>query len=154
MALHAELVAFQGRLEEAGVVAAVHSDHLCVRLALFASVRLRFDGARLSVDPRFGTLSRTPGTATTIAGASALVIGMTAGGAPLPVLVAVGALGVFASALDVMRWIVTESAITRVTSLWAARRTAAAIPAIGRGAAEFVRPDAVGETVRPPLHVD
>ena len=154
MALHPELVSFERRLEESGIVAAVHSDHLCVRLPLLASVRLRFDGTRLTVDPRFGAASRTVATASTFGSVSALVVGMAVSGVALPAIVAVGAIGVLASAYDVMRFIVTESAITRVTYLWAARRTATAPLAIGSGPAVPVRADAGAETVRAPRHVE
>jgi hypothetical protein len=129
MALHPELAGFERRLEAAGMVAAVHADHLCVRLPLLASVRVRYDGARLSFEPRFGAASRTVATISTFGSVSALLVGMTLAGIAAPALVAVGAFGALASAYDVMRYVVTESAITRVTMLWtsAGERSAAEI---------------------------
>ena len=116
--LHPELLRFGRQLEAVGMVAAVHADHLCVRLPLLASVRVRFDGERLSFEPRFGAVSRTVAVVSTVGSVSALLGGMTAGGIAVPALIAVGALGTLAAAYDVMRFIVTEGAITRVTTLW------------------------------------
>lgn len=122
VALHPELTGFATRLEAAGIVAAVHADHLCVRLPLLASVRVRYDGARLAFEPRFGAVSRTVATMSTLGSVSALLVGMTLSGIAVPALVAVGGLGALAGAYDVMRFVVTESAITRVTMLWAGTR--------------------------------
>jgi hypothetical protein len=116
--LHPELLRFGRQLEAVGMVAAVHADHLCVRLPLLASVRVRYDGDRLSLEPRFGAVSRTVAVMSTVGSVSALLVGMTAAGIAVPALIAVGALGTLAAAYDVMRFIVTEGAITRVTTLW------------------------------------
>lgn len=119
MALSPELTRFASRLEAAGIVTAAHADHLCVRLPLLASVRVRYDGARLSLEPRFGAVSRTVATMSTLGSVSALLVGMTLSGIAVPALVAIGGLGALAGAYDVMRFVVTENAITRVTMLWA-----------------------------------
>ena len=58
----------------------------------------------------------------TLGSVSALLVGMTLSGIAVPALVAVGGLGALAGAYDVMRFVVTESAITRVTMLWAGTR--------------------------------
>lgn len=154
MTLHPELVSFERRLQEAGVVAALHADHVCVRLPLLTSVRVRYDGARLTFDPRFGASSRTASTATAFVAASSVIVGMAVVGTDLPVLMAAGTISVLASAYDVMRYIVTESAISRVMLLWSGRHSAETVVAIGSGPARPVRADAGAETVRAPLHVE
>jgi hypothetical protein len=118
-ALHPELLRFGKRLEALGFVTAVHADHLCVRLPLLASVRVRYDGERLSLEPRFGAVSRNTAIITTVASVSALLVGMTITGIAVPALVAVAGLSSLAAAYDVMRFIVTDGAVTRVTMLWA-----------------------------------
>ena len=117
--LHPELLRLGRQLESVGIVAAVHADHLCVRLPLLSSVRVRYDGERLSFDPRFGVLSRTKAVVGALGSVSALIVAITVSGTAVPVLVAAGSLGALAAAYDVMRFIVTESAIVRVTTLWA-----------------------------------
>jgi hypothetical protein len=116
--LHPELLAFHARLDAAGIVAARHADHLCVRLALLCSVRIRYDGQRLSYEPRFGAASRTLATHTAVGVAAAAVGGLALTGAAVPIVVTAGTLGVLAVAYDAMRYLVTESAITRATLLW------------------------------------
>jgi hypothetical protein len=54
----------------------------------------------------------------TFGSVSALIAGMTVAGIALPALVAVGSLGALAGLYDVMRFIVTEGAVTRVVALW------------------------------------
>jgi hypothetical protein len=150
--LHPELVNFQRRLDAAGVVVAVHSDHLCVRLTLLASVRVRYDGTRLTFEPRSGAASRAAATVVTLFAGTGGVIGLIVTGAALPMTIGVGILGVLGSAFDVMRYVVTESAITRVTMLWATHAEPSAPGALGSVPA---RPrHAGGETVRDPLHVE
>ena len=147
VAIHPELAGFERRLHAAGIVTAVHADHLCVRLPLLASVRLRYDGERISFEPRFGAASRTLAAMSTIGSASALVVGMTVAGIALPAVVAVGALGMLASASDVMRFVITENAITRVTLLWAAARNGAPRE-IGAGPAVPIARDVTRDPVR------
>src|SRR5918992_5069001 len=54
-----EIAALRTELEQLGVVVAPHRDHLCVRLPLFASVRVRVDEqGRLDCEPMFGPLRR------------------------------------------------------------------------------------------------
>jgi hypothetical protein len=150
--LHPELLDFQRRLDAAGVVVAVHSDHLCVRLTLLASVRVRYDGTRLAFEPRFGAVPRATATASTFFAGTAGIIALIVTGAALPMTIGVGVLGVLGSAFDVMRYVVTESAITRVTMLWATRSEASIPGILGSGPARPMH--AGGETVRAPLHVE
>ena len=133
--LHPELLRFGRELEAVGVVAAVHADHLCVRLPLLASVRVRYDGERLSLEPRFGAVSRGVAVFGSFGTVTALIVGLTATGTALPALVAVGAVGTLAAAYDVMRFVVTEGAITRVTTLWALPRDTGERDLLSSGAA-------------------
>jgi hypothetical protein len=137
--LHPELARFQRRLEAGGTVVAVHADHLCVRLPLLVSLRVRYDGERLAFDPRFGAVSRGTATIAIFGVMNAAVVGAALGGVALPVVVAVGTIGVLAAAYEGLRYIVTESAITRVTLLWSSRADAPGAPplaALGTGPAE------------------
>jgi hypothetical protein len=151
MALHPELLGFQRRLESSGMVVAAHGDHLCVRLPLLISLRVRYDGERLSFDPRFGAASRGTATVATFGVMNAAVVGAALSGVALPLVVAVGSIGAMAAAYEGLRYIVTESAITRVALLWAARSgpAASASPgALGSGAAEPLRADARADPLR------
>ena len=49
-----ELAALRAELERLGHVVAPHGDHLCVRLPLFASVRVRLEEGRLRCQPLVG----------------------------------------------------------------------------------------------------
>lgn len=132
MVLHPELVAFQGRLEEIGEVAALHSDHLCVRLPLLCAVRVRYDGSRLRCEPRFGATSRTAATAMSFAAAAAAVGGLLLADVAMPALITGGLLVVLATAYNVMRYVISEAAVTRVSLLWGTRLTIAASAAVDR----------------------
>ena len=106
------------RLERLGYVVVPHGDHLCVRLPLLTSVRVRRapDG-RLTLTPQFGPLGRsggllaTSGAATAAVGATALAAGLA------PVTMVVGFLGVVALAHDACRFVLTEGALTRLQLL-------------------------------------
>jgi hypothetical protein len=141
MALHPELVRFQHRLEGAGTVVAAHGDHLCVRLPLLISLRVRYDGERLAFDPRFGAASRTIATMATLGAVNVAVVGSVVAGLALPTLVGVCTVGVLAAVYETLRYVVTESAITRVALLWGTRAgaEAAASPLVGAGPAQPVR---------------
>jgi hypothetical protein len=154
--LHPELARFQRRLESAGTIVAAHADHLCVRLPLLISLRVRYDGERLAFDPRFGAASRGTATITTFGVMNAAILGAALGGVALPLVVAVGTIGVMAAAYEGLRYIVTESAITRVTLLWGTRDAARAdeqgdavsAAVLGSGPAEPLRAGAAADTPR------
>jgi hypothetical protein len=112
------LVTMQARLEHLGYTVVSHGDHLCVRLPLLTSVRIRMkEGSRLHLVPQFGPFRRsngllaTSGLATTAVAASALIAGL----GPLTVVVAF--LGVVALAHDACRFVISEGAITRLQLL-------------------------------------
>jgi hypothetical protein len=117
-----EIVALRTELEQLGLVVAPHSDHLCVRLPLFASVRVRLDGAgRLRCEPMFGPLARSRAVMLNTM-ATALVAGgffYETGASALALTVAF--LGLLSAAGTVCRFVLTESCVTRVQLLWAAR---------------------------------
>src|ERR671932_2022184 len=53
-----DLAALRTELERLGLVVAPHGDHICVRLPMFTSVRVRSEGGRLRCEPLFGPLPR------------------------------------------------------------------------------------------------
>ncbi len=117
-----EVAALRTDLERLGVIVAPHRDHLCVRLPLFASVRVRVDEqGRLQCEPMFGPLPRTRAMllSTTVLIAAAGSLLYATGSNPLSLTVAF--LGIMSALGSVCGFVVTESCITRVQLLWAAR---------------------------------
>jgi hypothetical protein len=114
-----EMVALRGDLERLGVVVAPHSDHLCVRLPLFAAVRVRLEQGNLRCDPIHGPLPRTGELLLTMSALTALVGGLfyTVGATPAALTAAFG--GIMVAAAQVCRFVLTESCITRIQLLWA-----------------------------------
>ena len=116
-----EIAALGADLERLGVVVAPHRDHLCVRLPLFASVRVRVDEqGRLACEPMFGPLRRMHAflvgtTGLTLLAGAALYTNASFG--PLASFVAV-----MAGIGSVCGFVLTESCITRVQMLWAGRQ--------------------------------
>jgi hypothetical protein len=141
VSLHPELVDLQRRLDRTGVVAVEHPDHLCVRLPLLCSVRVRYDGARLTTEPRRGAVERTRATALKLGG-GAVAFGalLVTVGVDAPTLAAGFFVGL-AAAYDVLRYVLTESAVTRVQALWAARQAG---PESAEAAAGAALPGRVG----------
>jgi hypothetical protein len=117
-----DIAALRAELERLGNVVAPHSDHLCVRLPLFASVRVRVDDqGRLDCEPMFGPLPRTRallfGTTALTVIAGALLY--TTGASPLALTVAFA--GIMSALGSVCGFVLTESCITRIQLLWTAR---------------------------------
>jgi hypothetical protein len=117
-----EIAALRTELEQLGVVVAPHRDHLCVRLPLFASVRVRVDEqGRLDCEPMFGPLPRTAALlfTTTLLTAAAVGLLYFTGASPL----ALGAvfLSIMSGIGSALRFVLTENCITRIQMLWAAR---------------------------------
>jgi hypothetical protein len=121
-----EIAALRTELERLGIVVAPHSDHLCVRLPLFAAVRIRTQDGNLRCDPIFGPLPRTTELLLTLSGLTALVGGLFYFGGPTPAALTVGFAGIMTAAAQVCRFVLTENCITRVQMLWAARMGARA----------------------------
>ena len=104
-------------LDRLGYVTVPHGDHLCVRLPLFASVRIYSSDDGIRFVPQFGPFSRTTGLAVTST-ASAGVVGVTVftlGVTPLAFFA--GFLGLMTLAHDACRFVLTESCISRLQQL-------------------------------------
>ena len=108
----------RGRLERLGYVVVPHGDHLCVRLPLLTSVRVRrgADG-QLTFVPQFGPFRRSGGLFATsgVSSAAVTAVAITAGIGPVMAVVAF--LGVVALAHDACRFVLTEGAVTRLQLL-------------------------------------
>ena len=104
-------------LERLGYVVVPHGDHLCVRLAMAASVRIYSSGGQVRFAPRFGPFSRMGGFLATSAGASVTVgaVVFTLGVTPLAFFA--GFVGVLALAHDACRFVVTEGCLSRLQQL-------------------------------------
>ena len=118
--LDPELLTLRSRLEQLDYVVVPHGDHICVRLPLISSVRIRHTGDRFRFTPQFGPFRRsggllfTSGVSAAAVAASALTIGL----APLTLIV--GFLGVIGLAHDACRFVITEGCLTRLQSIIAA----------------------------------
>ena len=111
------LLELNGELDRLGYRVVPHGDHLCVRLPLFASVRVHHSEGRFRFSPQFGPFGRTGGLLLT-SGAAAIALGGVAIAAGLSVLtLVVGFLGVVALAHDACRFVITEGALTRLQQL-------------------------------------
>ena len=111
------LVELNFELDRLGYKVVPHGDHLCVRLPLFASVRIRHADGKFRFSPQFGPFGRTGGLLVT-SGVTAAAVGgaaLTAGLSALTLLV--GFVGVVALAHDACRFVVTEGALTRLQQL-------------------------------------
>jgi hypothetical protein len=115
--LDRELVELNGELDRLGYKVVPHGDHLCVRLPLFASVRVHHVEGKFRFLPQFGPFGRTGGLFFT-SGVAALALGGAAIAAGLSALtLVVGFLGVVALAHDACRFVITEGALTRLQQL-------------------------------------
>jgi hypothetical protein len=127
----------RGRLERLGYVVVPHGDHLCVRLPLLTSVRVRRDAhGQLTFMPQFGPFKRSGGLFATsgVSSAAVTAVALTAGIGPLMAVVAF--LGVVALAHDACRFVLTEGAVTRLQLL------ATEAGALAPGAQELRLPEA------------
>ncbi len=111
------LLALRTELEHLDYVVVPHGDHICVRLPLIASVRIRHNGDRFRFTPQFGPFRRSGGLLFTSGVSTAAVAGaaFTIGLAPLTLVV--GFLGVIALAHDACRFIITEGCLTRLQQI-------------------------------------
>ena len=111
------LLTLRSELEHLDYVVVPHGDHICVRLPLISSVRIRHDGDRFRFTPQFGPFRRSGGLLLTSAVSVAAVAGaaFTVGLAPLTLVV--GFLGVIALAHDACRFVITEGCLTRLQQI-------------------------------------
>jgi hypothetical protein len=120
-----EVAALRSELEQLGIVVAPHRDHLCVRLPLFASVRVRVDeNGRLDCEPMFGPLNRTHA----LLGSTTLLTTVTGGllyaTGTSPLAFAAAFLTIMSGLGSAWCFILTENCITRIQLLWAGRKRA------------------------------
>ena len=115
---------FQGELERLGLRVVPHRHHVCVRLPLFASVRVHVREGQLKLELQAGpaspgrALGWTAAAATVLVGGLAAVLGLGAA----TVTAAVG--GVALLALELGQLILADGCATRLAVLWAARERA------------------------------
>lgn len=132
--LDADLELLRTELERLDYVVVKHGDHICVRLPLVSSVRIRHTEGRYRFVPQFGPFRRS-GALLLTSGVSAAAVGAAAlafGAAPLTLLV--GFLGVIALAHDACRFILTEGCLTRLQQLISssdALTSRSQVPALG-----------------------
>jgi hypothetical protein len=115
--LDTDLEILRAELERLDYVVVPHGDHICVRLPLISSVRIRHSEGRFRFVPQFGPFRRSGGLLFT-SGISVAAVGAAAfalGAAPLTFVV--GFLGVVALAHDACRFVLTEGCLTRLQQL-------------------------------------
>lgn len=126
MPLHPELEALGDALRQGGAMVVPHGDHLCVRLPMFSSVRLRRDGqGALRCEARFGLLQREVALVGSTAATAVVTVGAVLATGAAPVSIAMGLFGLLLAAHGVARTVITEGAVTRAQLLWATRPPAA-----------------------------
>jgi hypothetical protein len=115
--LDPDLELLRAELERLDYVVVQHGDHICVRLPLVSSVRIRHTNDRFRFVPQFGPFRRsggllfTSGLSTAPLAAAALAFGAA------PVTLLVGFIGVVALAHDACRFVLTEGCLTRLQQL-------------------------------------
>lgn len=118
--LDESLLTLRSELEQLDYVVVPHGDHICVRLPLISSVRIRREDNRFRFTPQFGPFRRSGGLLFT-SGASAAAVAGTAFAVGLaPLTLVVGFLGVIALAHDACRFVITEGCLTRLQNIIAA----------------------------------
>lgn len=123
-----DLAALRTELERLGHVVAPHGDHICVRLPMFTSVRVRNEGGRLSCQPLFGPVPRNRAFALSLAALTGVVGGLFYGTGISPAALTVAFGGAMAGLLTACRFVLTETCVQRVQTLWAASRARAELP--------------------------
>jgi hypothetical protein len=127
-----EIAALRTELEQLGIVVAPHRDHLCVRLPLLASVRVRVDDrGRLDCEPMFGPLNRTHALLASTTSRTALTATLLYATGTSPLAFGAAFLTIMSGLASAWRFILTENCITRIQLLWARRlgERATAVPA-------------------------
>lgn len=119
-ALDPALLALRSELENLDYVVVPHGDHICVRLPLISSVRIRHNGERFRFTPQFGPFRRSGGLLFTSGVSAAAVAGTAFAIGLAPLTLVVGFLGVIALAHDACRFVITEGCLTRLQNIIAA----------------------------------
>jgi hypothetical protein len=112
--MHPALIELSDELDRLGYKVVSHGDHICVRLPLFSSVRVRLTDDRFRFSAQFGPFGRSGGLLLTSAVAALAVAGAALMFGAAPVTLLVGFLGVVALAHDACRFVITEGALTRL----------------------------------------
>jgi hypothetical protein len=115
------LTELSGELDRLGYKVVSHGDHLCVRLPLFASVRIRHSEGRFRFSSQFGPFGRTGGLMFTSVVTAAIVGGIAVATGVSALTILVGFVGVVALAHDACRFVITEGALTRLQQLASTR---------------------------------
>ena len=111
------LLILRTELEHLDYVVVPHGDHICVRLPLISSVRIRHNGDRFRFTPQFGPFRRSGGLLLTSGVSTAAVAGAAFTFGLDPATIVVGFLGFVALAHDACRFIITEGALTRLQQI-------------------------------------
>jgi hypothetical protein len=106
------------RLQDNGMVVLPYSDHIEIRLPIFASVQVRIIDGRLSCEPRFGFLPRDRATWLTVIGIAAVTAAAFLDLGITPLSMMLGFLGMSSGTSTAIRYQVTESCITRVQTAY------------------------------------
>lgn len=115
------LAQFQGQLERVGVRVVPHKNHLCVRLPLFASVRVHVEDGDLKLHLQTGptgpgrVLAWTAIVTTVLVG----VLAYTVGAGPLTLTVMFG--GVALLLLEIGQLVLADGCATRLMLQWESR---------------------------------
>ena len=121
------LAELRGELERRGMVVVPHGRHLCVRLPLFASVRVLREGDALRGVPQVGPFTRGPAVAASLAPLAATGAGLLVAGVTAP-LAAAACLAVGVALAGVSGLVVAEGCLTRVMLLWELRARGLPLP--------------------------
>jgi hypothetical protein len=115
--LDTDLELLKTELERLDYVVVQHGDHICVRLPLISSVRIRHSDDRFRFVPQFGPFRRSGGLLVTssVSVAAVAAAALAFGAAPLTLVV--GFLGMVALAHDACRFVLTEGCLTRLQQL-------------------------------------
>jgi hypothetical protein len=111
------LIELSDMLDRLGYKVVSHGDHICVRLPLFSSVRVRFQDGGFRFSAQFGPLGRSGGLLLTSGVAAAAIGGVALAFGAAPVTLVAGFLGIVALAHDACRFVITEGALTRLQQL-------------------------------------
>lgn len=111
------LTQLSDELDQLGYKVVSHGDHICVRLPLFSSVRVRRIGDRFRFSAQFGPFGRTGGLLFTSVVTAAVVGGVAFSLGTFAPTILVGFLGVIALAHDACRFVITEGCLTRLQQL-------------------------------------
>lgn len=114
------LMMLRSQLDDLDYVVVPHGDHICVRLPLISSVRIRHHGNRFRFTPQFGPFKRSGGLLFTSGVSVAAVAGTAFAVGLAPLTLVVGFLGVVALAHDACRFVITEGCLTRLQNIIAA----------------------------------